>query len=50
MGCLRGRELGEDDRSFGVAVEALDLAVGQFEDVVPAIVEILLTGRLLKEQ
>ena len=26
-------ELGEDDRSFGVAVEALDLAVGQFEDV-----------------
>ena len=26
-------ELGEDDRAFGVAVEALDLAVDQFEDV-----------------
>src|SRR5277367_443063 len=26
-------ELGEDDRAFGVAVEAFDLAAGQLEDV-----------------
>jgi hypothetical protein len=31
-------ELGEDDRAFGIAVEALDLAVDQFEDVAARII------------